>query len=287
MQSAIDARLRAARLAPTEPKNYIALAEIYDLKGEPERGLEYAQKAVDVYPTGGRGLAVLGRLQAKAGLEEEADATYRHLLGLLDTPVGRYEAVPELPDVDYVWAWHHLGVRAFDGGRSAEGRQMIYEALDLLNRRLGGEQLTIDMLAKLGGRPSRQIQRLSEMTDRIEQTVARHPDAINKMRLAEARGRLRERSRQEALLLDIIDYSRARDEPYASLLGAAAYLELGEMYALGGEEKLSGQAYAEGLRLLEQLPEETVISAGEVEGRRPLSVERLSRLKEAAQNLHD
>ena len=281
MQAAVDARLNAARLAPTEPKNYIALADLYGLQGEPERGLEYARQAVAVYPTGTRGLAVLARLQEQAGQEQEAEATYRRLLALRDTPVGRYEAVPELPEVDYVWAWSYLGTRALEAGDAEGGHQTLYEALQLLNGRLGGEEPTIDAAMRFGGGRTRQ------MAEAIGSTLARYPDPINKVLLAEAWGRLRERARQESLLLDIIDYSRVREDASARLLGAVAYLELGEAYSAGGQKDLAGEAYAQGLRLLEGVPEEMVATGGEVEGRRPVSVERLARLRDAAQSANN
>lgn len=284
LQRAIEARQRAARLAPTEPKNYIALADLYGLEGEPERGLEYAERAVAVYPTGTRGLAALAKLQEQAGQEDEAEATYRRLLALRESPVGRYEAVPELPEADYVWAYSSLGLRALEAGDTETGQQMLYNGLELLNARLRGEELTMDMALRYGGGPTRQMQRFSEMAGAAEAALARHPDALNKLRLAEAWGRLRERARQESLLLDIIDYSRARDNATGWMLGAVAYLELGEAYALAGEERLSEQAYAEGLELLGRVPDSTVASGGEVEGRRAVSVERLTRLKQTAQS---
>lgn len=284
MQAAVDARLRAVSLAPTEPKNYTALADLYGLQGEPERGLEYAERAVTVYPTGTRGLAVLAGLQAQAGREQEAEATYRRLLALRETPVGRYEAVPEMPEVDYVWAWSYLGARALEAGDAETGQQMLHDGLELLNARLGGEELTMDMALRYGGGPTRQMQRFGEMAGALEAALARHPDPINKMRLAEAWGRLRERARQEALLLDIIDHSRGREDASARFLGAVAYLELGEAYSAGGQKDLAGQAYAEGLRLLEDVPEQTVASGGDVKGRRAVGVERLSRLRQAAQS---
>ncbi len=287
MQAAVDARLRAAGLAPTEPKNYTALAELYGLQGEPERGLEYAKQAVAVYPTGTRGLAVLAKLQEQAGQEQEAEATYRRLLALRESPVGRYEAVPELPEVDYVWAYSSLGSRALEAGDAAAGQQMLYRGLELLNARLGGEELTMDMALRYGGGPTRQMQRLGEMAEAIGSTLTRHPDPINKVLLAEAWGRLRERARQESLLLDIIDYSRVREDASARLLGAVAYLELGEAYSAGGQKDLAGEAYAQGLRLLEGVPEEMVATGGEVEGRRPVSVERLARLRDAAQSANN
>jgi len=212
MQAAVDARLRAVSLAPTEPKNYTALADLYGLRGDPERGIEYAEQAVAVYPTGTRGLAVLGNLQAQAGREDEADATYRRLLALRESPVGRYEAVPELPEVDYVWAYSSLGLRALEAGDAETGQQMLHDGLELLNARLGGEELTMDMALRYGGGPTRQMQRFGEMAGALEAALARYPDPINKMRLAEAWGRLRERARQEALLLDIIDHSRGRED---------------------------------------------------------------------------
>jgi len=287
MQAAVDARLRAARLAPTEPKNYTALADLYGLQGEPERGLEYAERAVAVYPTGTRGLAVLAGLQAQAGREQEAEATYRRLLALRESPVGRYEAVPEMPEVDYVWAWSYLGARALEAGDAEGGQKMLYNGLELLNARLGGEELTMDMALRYGGGPTRQMQRLSEMAGALEAALARYPDHINKLRLAEAWGRLRERGRQESLLLDIVEYSRGREDAWARYLGAVAYLELGEAYSAGGEKDLAGQAYAEGLRLLEGVPEQTLATGGEVKGRRPVSVERLARLKEAAHSANN
>ena len=131
------------------------------------------------------------------------------------------------------------------------------------------------------------MHRLGEMAEAIGSTLARYPDPINKVLLAEAWGRLRERGRQESLLLDIVEYSRGREDAWARYLGAVAYLELGEAYSAGGEKDLAGEAYSQGLALLEGVPEQTLATGGDVKGRRPVSVERLARLREAAHSANN
>jgi hypothetical protein len=104
------------------------------------------------------------------------------------------------------------------------------------------------------------------------------------MRLADVRRRLWEWDRQEGLLLDVIEYAEAADDPAAHFLEAVAYLELGSTYAETNRETLSEQAYEKGLELLDGVPEDVINGGGEVEGRRAVSVERLSRLVGTAQS---
>jgi len=283
LPKAIDARLQACRWAPTAAKSYMALARLYGFRGLTDKFLEYAQKAVDVYPTNARGLVELGQLQEHAGRTDEAKATYQRAVALLDGPVGKYPAVPELPELSYMWAWAYLAKAAYADDDEATGTQMVYDALLLVNKRLHGEELRFELEQKTTGKRPAELVEIEAMVDHVADIVWEHPDPTNRLRLAEARRRLGQWVKQETLLLDVIAKSEAGGEGDELLLRGIAYLELGRLYEQRNRDDEAKQAYSEGLRLVEQAPADAVEKAGETAGRWPVDVERLHKLIESAE----
>ncbi len=282
LPKAMEARQQALRRTPTSAKNYIALARLYHFKGQVDESVEYAEKAVDVYPTNPRGLAELGQLLEQVGRRADARAAYERLLKLLDGPVGKYAAVPELPDVSYAWAWAYLAEDAYAGGNAPAGTQMVYDALDLLCGRLRGEQLQFEVARKTTGKRPAGLGELDALADRIAPIVWEYPDLTNMLRLAEVRGLLGQWSTQEALLLDVAARSRSAPEQDRVLLGGIAYLQLGALYKRQGLDAKAKGAYADGLRLLREIQADALEKAITTRGRRPIGVEGLHALIESA-----
>ena len=283
LQKAIDARLQACRWAPTAAKSYMALARLYAFRELTDKSLEYAQKAVDVYPANARGLVELGQLQEHAGRPDEAKATYQRAVALLDGPVGKYPAVPELPELSYMWAWAYLAKAAYADGDEATGTQMVYDALLLINKRLHGEELRFELEQKTTGERPADLVEIETMVDHVADIVWEHPDPINRLRLAEAGRRLGQWVKQETLLLDVIAKSEAGGEGEELLLRGIAYLELGRLYEQRDRDDEAKEAYSEGLRLVEQASAGAVEKDGETAGRRPVDAERLRELIESAE----
>ncbi len=283
LERAIAARLRAVELAPTVATSYMALARLYELKGVEREALEYGRKAVEVYPTNSRGLAYLGRLQDQAGLDQDAEATYKRLLALRATPVGKYPAVPELPDPSYVWAWTYLAADAYAEGDAETGTEMVYQALMLINGRLKAQRQFFDLEAQVTGRRAAELGEIEAMAEGISELVWEHPDRINELLLAETRRRLGQWAQQEVLLREVIRRAEGASEVGNEQVMGAAYLELGELYS---EQKRDGEAkaaYAEGLRILKGLGGQSEQMQPGRRGRRTIDEERVEELMEQAE----
>ncbi len=287
LQKAIYARMQMFLWAPTTAKPCITLARLFQFKNLPQKALDWAQRAVEVYPTNARGLVELAQLQEQAGQADQARATYQRAVALLDGPVGKYPAVPELPDLSYVWAWDYLARAAYADGDEANAKQMVYEALMLINQRLQGEELRFELEQKTTGKRPTDLVEIEWMVEHVAEIVWEHPDPINRLRLAEVRRRLGQWVKQETLLLEVINKSEGGDEGEQLLLRGIAYLELGRLYQQRDREQEARQAYAQGLRLVKQAPVPTVAKGWERAGRRLLSAERLRKLIESAETVGD
>ena len=283
LDKAIAARLRAVQLAPTVATSDMALARLYELNGVEEQALEYGRKAVAVYPTNPRGLASLGQVQEQAGLGRAAKATYKRLLALRETPVGKYPAVPELPDPSYVWAWAYLAADAYAEGDAETGTEMVYQSLVLINGRLQAQRLMFELEAQTTGRRAAELGEIEAMAERISELVWERPDRVNELLLAETRRRLGQWAKQEVMLLELMRRAEGGEEVKDAQVVGAAYLELGELYAGQNRDAEAKAAYAEGLRILRGLGGE----AGQMQqgrrGRKALDEERVRELMERAE----
>ncbi len=283
LQKAIYARMQMFLWAPTAAKPCIALARLFQFKQLPLKALDWAQRAVEIYPTNVRGLVELAQLQEHAGHADEAKATYQRAVALLDGPVGKYPAVPELPDLSYVWAWAYLAKAAYAAGDETAGTQMLYDALLLINTRLRGEELRFELEQKTTGRRPADLVEIETMVDHVADIVWEHPSPTNKLRLAEARRRLGQWIKQETLLLEVIVRPEAGGEGEELLLRGIAYLELGRLYGQRDRDDEAKEAYSEGLRLVEQASVDAVEKGGQAAGRWPVDAERLHKLIESAE----
>ncbi len=122
LRSALAERLRAIELDPLNAGNYLALSALYDALGDADSALARAARAVELHPTWPRAYVALGRLQEQEGLDEKALQTWRELERIHDSPVGRYQAVEEVTDYSYAYAWLGLGRAAEREGDVAAAR---------------------------------------------------------------------------------------------------------------------------------------------------------------------
>lgn len=131
---AIQARMRALALQPTEPLNYLALARLYDRAGRLAEALAAAQTALQHYPRYPRGLAALGQLQEKAGLFEAAGRTFRQLVALQQGPVGQCAPIEGITETAFASGWIGLGDEAQRKGQKAEALMHYGKAACLLEQ---------------------------------------------------------------------------------------------------------------------------------------------------------
>ncbi|MFP3903045.1 MAG: O-antigen ligase family protein [Armatimonadota bacterium] len=286
VQDAIQMTRRATQLAPTHAKHHLSLVRLYAFAGEPEKALQQAKRALEIYPTNARALAELARMQQAVGQEQAASETYRRLVELYDSPVGRFQAIPEIPDYNFVWGWLHFAEKRYADGDTQQGQGFVFKGIKLLNQRLRGQRGLIELQQKTTGKRPAELQRLEILADRIEALLSAHPDPGLKLRLARTRDLLGQWHAHEVLLRAIADSYETADEPSAGLrtVAGAAYLELGDLYEGRGEDGYALEDYQRGLKLLKDLPE-SAASDDLPAGAEALDLERLRRLRNNAQKM--
>lgn len=131
LESAVQARLRAAQLNPHKAGNYLALAHLYNALGDGPSALRAAEQAVAVHPNWPRAYVVLAQLQAEHGMTEKALQTWRALERVYQSPVGRYQAIEEVTDFSYAYAWLALGREAERVGDVTAAADYYQRAADL------------------------------------------------------------------------------------------------------------------------------------------------------------
>lgn len=113
---AIELRLRTTELNPLDAGNLLALAELYDAVGEPTSAAQAAEEAIRVHPNYPRAYVVLARVQEQLGEHERVLETFRALERLWESPIGRYQALEEVSDFSWAYAWLALGDEAAEKG---------------------------------------------------------------------------------------------------------------------------------------------------------------------------
>ncbi len=172
---AIQARLRALALQPTEPLNYLALARLYDRAGRLEDALAAAQAALQHYPRYPRGLAALGQLQEKAGQFEAAGRTYRQLVALQKGLVGQCAPIEGITETAFAWGWIGLGDEAQRKGHQTEALMHYGKAACLLEQAIneqmrfkeitGGEEIGLSHLAEDTSLAQQVLERLQRLNN--------------------------------------------------------------------------------------------------------------------------
>lgn len=282
MAQAIDAWQRVAQLAPTHTKPLLALAQLNKAANKPAKALEAAEKSVELYPSNARGLAELAEAQFALGMKDDTKRTYEAMLALLDEPVGKYPAVPEMPDLSYVWAWTYLATEAYAASDVVTGEQMVYDALKLLYQRLLAQDQMFALQMEMSGQRPREMMQIAAMADGLGGIVAKHPDSVNRLRLADVWRKLQRDDVQENLLLDVIGSGDDASADNERLYIAVAHFMLGECYAGRDEKYRATIEWSEGLRLLENIPADVVERVGADNGRTPVGAERFATLRSQA-----
>jgi len=125
---AVAARLRATELCPLKADNFLALAHLYEALGEYTSALAAARRAVELGPNYPRAYVALAQLLERTGNHNEAIATYRSLEEVHESPVGKYQAVEQVTDYFYAYAWLALGREAMDAGEFERAAQYLHRA---------------------------------------------------------------------------------------------------------------------------------------------------------------
>ncbi|MCS7310054.1 MAG: tetratricopeptide repeat protein, partial [Armatimonadetes bacterium] len=132
-EEAEQALRRAAQLLPYS-KTWYHLGNLYrDVLGDLSRAEEAYRRALQQDPHALRVMAELGKTLEAQGKRQEAEAVYRRMLEIEGSVYQRVRAVPELPEVDYAFAYAGLARLArLQGKPQGEVRQLYSRALQIL-----------------------------------------------------------------------------------------------------------------------------------------------------------
>ncbi|MGE5532416.1 MAG: O-antigen ligase family protein, partial [Bacteroidota bacterium] len=174
LQRAIQARNRAIRLQPTEPVNYLALSRLYEQAGDLTAAAKAVHDGLRWYPTYPRGLAQLAHLQDQSGQHAAALQTFRRLLDVYKSPVGRYPPVQDMVETAYVQAWIAFGDDARQRHNEAQAVTQYAEATRLLIQAINMEMGTSKELAAAGegswGHLEENQQTAAELLERLQKS---------------------------------------------------------------------------------------------------------------------
>ncbi|MCE5236928.1 O-antigen ligase family protein [bacterium] len=201
---AVQARMRAVRLQPTEPQHYLALARLYEAAGRTDEALAAARTALQNYPNYPRGLAELGQLQEQAGEHAAALQTYRQLAALQEGPVGRYAPSESLIETAYARGWLALGDEATHAGQATEALADYSRATVVLEQAINGEMVTREST----GGESLGLGNLQEDTAMAEEVLGRlrrTNTALSGMRQAQLLLAMRRRDEARPLLERLVE----------------------------------------------------------------------------------
>lgn len=245
---AVQARLVATKLQPTEAVNYLALSRLYAEAGDLTSAVAAAQEALRWYPRYPRGLAQLGDVQEEAGQDAAAIATYERLAELYDTPVGQCPAVTEMVETAYCYAWIALGDHARAEGRSRDADSLYGKAAAVVSWAIATESAFSEQLALAGEGSFGRVEENRGIAEQLAQRLHGREDPQALFRLAQLAIALGEHQEAAEMLERLAELpTRAQGVPETPRLRAWAVLMLArQMYAEGGGEEARNLA-AKGL----------------------------------------
>jgi O-antigen ligase len=155
-EEAQKALLRSAELTPLS-KTWYHLGNLYrDVAHDYARAVDAYRRALEQDPHALRVMAELGRTLELQGQWQEAEAVYQRMLQMEKSVYNRVRAVPELPEVDYAFAYAGLARIARQQGKpDGEVRAMYSRALQVLDADRAAREKTV-MLQALVRPPERQ-----------------------------------------------------------------------------------------------------------------------------------
>lgn len=125
-EEAEQALRRAAQLIPYS-KTWYHLGNLYrDVLGDPAKAEDAYRRALEQDPHALRVMVELGKTLEAQGKWQEAEALYRRILQIEGSVYQQVRAVPELPEVDYAFAYAGLARIAQRQGKPPEEWRPLY-----------------------------------------------------------------------------------------------------------------------------------------------------------------
>ncbi|MGC8782858.1 MAG: O-antigen ligase family protein [Armatimonadota bacterium] len=161
---------RAAELTPLS-KTWYHLGNLYrDMLGDRDRAVEAYRHALELDPHALRVMAELGKTLEQQGKLQDAERVYRRMLEMESSVYNQVRAVPELPEVDYAFAYAGLARIARQQGKpGSEVREMYSRALRILDTDRAARENKV-MLWSLVRAPERQ-RALDELRQECERAL--------------------------------------------------------------------------------------------------------------------
>lgn len=181
---------RAAQLEPTNVRNPVALATMYELVGPYSTAARYYRQAISLDPNYLVAYRRLAELEARLGNPANALTLYRKMVAIENSDFERYKALNERVEIEYAYAHYSLGGAALAQGDAATARSELEHALQVWDDRNGRGRI-MDQAAQAVG----------EYTSEIEQEMARLRARIL-WRLGEAYERLGDAAKADKLRVD-------------------------------------------------------------------------------------
>jgi len=169
-EEAEKALRRSAELTPLS-KTWYHLGNLYrDILGDRARAVEAYRHALELDPYALRVMAELGKTLEQQGKLGDAEAVYRRMLEIESSVYNQVRAVPELPEVDYAFAYAGLARIAKQQGKpESEVREMYSRALRILDADRAARENRV-MLWSLMRAPERQ-RALDELRQECERAL--------------------------------------------------------------------------------------------------------------------
>ncbi len=253
---AIEARLAATRLQPSEAVNYVALSRLYAEAGDTASAVAAAQEGLRWYPRYPRGMAQLGDALERAGRHAEAIATYERLAALYDTPVGQCPAVTEMVETAYCYAWIALGDQAREEGRQEEADLHFGKAAAVVSWALATESAVDRQLAQAGMGSYGRVEENQAIAEQLSQRFSGRSDAHAVFRQAQLTRASGDTESAARLLQRLAAWPTGGTMAEGGRLQAWAVLAEASDLAANGDGEEAKDWAAKGLNMVRELPTE-------------------------------